>query len=146
MGGLNRSEDIFINIIDKMSFISSVNVFINQITFSDKFISKLLKINNKTNTQAKKKKKKKSRSRSRSRSTLTSKKTKNKKKDIAIKFTGKLKIASGNIDDGLSSFDKFTIELKKNFPQYDIKQSKIPNNLEFNKKYFEIPINFNLSK
>lgn len=130
-------ERNFIDLIDKSSFLPTVNIVIDKIVFKDFASSRLF---NKVSSLDKNTQKKR-----RVRKKTLAKKTE-EKTNIDISFFGKLKIPSGNINDGFSSFDRFTISLNKKFPDYKIKKSEIPNNLKFNQKYFEIPVNFNLSK
>jgi hypothetical protein len=134
---IKGDENFFIRLVDKNSFLTSTNIVTDKILFKDFWVERLftkaLISTNKT------KKKKKSRKKSLSKKTKVN-------AGMSISFFGKLKIPSGDINDGLGSFDKFSINLKKSFSEYKIKKSEIPSNLKFNQKYFEIPVNFNLSK
>lgn len=63
-----------------------------------------------------------------------------------VSFGGNIFNKTGDLEDFFSTFDKLDREMKKTFSNYDAKHSKPPSNLDFTKKYYDFPVNFNLTE
>jgi len=68
-----------------------------------------------------------------------------KKTKYSMSFTGKIYNKTGNIDDLFKEFDDIYIDTKEIIKGHGIKFSKIPRNIDFNKKYYEFPLDFTIS-
>jgi len=60
-------------------------------------------------------------------------------------FVGNILNETGDIDDLFIEFDNLTAEAKKIFKDYDVKYKELPRNIDFNKKYFNFPIEFSIT-
>ncbi len=63
-----------------------------------------------------------------------------------IKFAGKLFNKSGDIDDLFKEFDTMVTEVKKNLSSNQIKYTDLPRNIDFGKKYYDVPVDFIATK
>ena len=62
-----------------------------------------------------------------------------------ILINGILLNKSGDIEDLFTEFDNFVSEVKKNMAGNEIKYNELPKNIDFNKKYYDFPIDFTIS-
>ncbi len=62
-----------------------------------------------------------------------------------VKFSGRIINKSGDIEDLFREFDSLVIEVKKNMPSSTIKYNELPRNIDFNKKYYDFPVEFTIS-
>jgi len=65
--------------------------------------------------------------------------------DYDVKFGGQIVNKTGDIEDLFREFDSLILEVKKNMPKNSIKYNELPRNIDFNKKYYEFPIEFTIS-
>jgi hypothetical protein len=63
-----------------------------------------------------------------------------------IAFKGDIFNKSGDIEDLFREFDTVVLEVKKNFPQNQIKYSELPRNIDFSQKYYSFPVDFTITK
>jgi hypothetical protein len=63
-----------------------------------------------------------------------------------IRFGGKIINKSGDIEDLFQEFDSLVAETKKNMPDKQVKYSELPRNIDFNKKYYDLSIDFTITK
>lgn len=62
-----------------------------------------------------------------------------------LSLSGKLYNKTGNIDSLFNQFDSIDKDSKNIIKGHSIKFSKIPRNIDFNKKYYEFPLDFTIS-
>ncbi len=65
--------------------------------------------------------------------------------EYETKFGGQLINKTGDIEDLFREFDSLAIEVKKNMPKSGVKYNELPRNIDFNKKYYDFPIDFTIS-
>jgi hypothetical protein len=68
----------------------------------------------------------------------------NKKFKYNVNYEVILLNKSGNIDDLFKKFDLFVKKLSEVFPKNKVTYSKLPSNIDFNKKYYSFPIKVNI--
>lgn len=68
-----------------------------------------------------------------------------KKSSFNMSFNGKIYNKSGNIDDLFNEFDSLDKDTKDQLKNFNVTFSKIPRNIDFNKKYYEFPLDFTIS-
>lgn len=59
-----------------------------------------------------------------------------------VGFGGNILNQSGDIEDLFREFDTLVIEVKKNLSNSQIKYNDLPRNIDFNKKYYDFPVDF----
>ncbi|MBL6664946.1 MAG: hypothetical protein ISQ34_03790 [Rickettsiales bacterium] len=64
---------------------------------------------------------------------------------FSMSLFGKIFNATGNVDDLFNEFDDLDRDTKENLEEYVSKFSKIPRNIDFNKKYYDFPLDFTIS-
>lgn len=62
-----------------------------------------------------------------------------------IGFGGEILNKSGDIEDLFREFDTLVIEVKKNLEGNNVKYNDLPRNIDFNKKYYNFPIDFTVT-
>lgn len=65
--------------------------------------------------------------------------------NYSISLSGTLINNSGNIDDLFREFDYLTSDGIEIFSSNNIKYSKLPRDIDFNKKYYDFPVNFTIT-
>lgn len=65
--------------------------------------------------------------------------------NYSIALSGKLINISGNIDDLFREFDYLTSDGTEIFKGNNIRYSKLPRDIDFNKKYYDFPVNFTIN-
>lgn len=63
-----------------------------------------------------------------------------------IKFTGTINNKTGDIEDLFQSFDSLNAHVSKTYDKMTVNHSELPRNIDFNKKYYSLPIDFTISK
>ena len=66
--------------------------------------------------------------------------------DYEITFSGKMMNKSGDIEDLFKKFDSLIASTKTDIKGKIIKHNEIPRNIDFNKKYYSMPVNFVITK
>jgi hypothetical protein len=72
--------------------------------------------------------------------------TNSQSQSYKISFKGKIFNKSGDIEDLFFEFDSLVAKVKETMNKNQISYSDLPRNIDFNKKYFEFPIDFTISK
>lgn len=62
-----------------------------------------------------------------------------------IGFSGKILNESGDIEDLFKEFDALVLEVKKNLGDKQVSYSDLPRNIDFNKKYYDFPVDFTIT-
>jgi len=63
-----------------------------------------------------------------------------------VSFGGTLFNKSGDIEDLFGEFDTLVIQVKKNFEKNQLTYPNLPRDIDFNKKYYSFPIDFNVKQ
>jgi hypothetical protein len=73
-------------------------------------------------------------------------KSPSKNTSYKINFNGDLFNKSGDIEDLFREFDILTNEVKRNMEKQKVSYAELPRNIDFNKKYYNFPIDFSVTK
>jgi hypothetical protein len=63
----------------------------------------------------------------------------------ALSFSGKLVNESGDIEDLFKIFDTLVAKAEKDISDKKIRHNELPRNIDFNKRYYSMPVNFTIT-